>query len=47
MSEELINKMAEEYTKNYVASLKIVAEKAYKDGLRDMYQFMLDRLNVL
>ena len=47
MNEELMNNMAEDYTKNVVSAFKIVAEKAYKDGLKDMYELMLDRLNVL
>ena len=30
-----MNKMVDEYTKNVVSSLKTVAGKAYKDGLKD------------
>ena len=33
--EKLINELVEDYTKNIVYSFKIVAGKAYKDGLRD------------
>ena len=35
MIEKLINELVEDYTKNVVSSFKIVAGKAYKDGLRD------------
>lgn len=42
-----MDKMAEEYTKNVVSSFKIVAEKAYKDGLMDMYKFMTEKLQSL
>ena len=47
MTEELIRQMAEEYTKNVVSSYKVVAAKAYTDGLRDMYKMMLDKLQEL
>lgn len=35
MIEKLIHELVEDYTKNVVSSFKIVAGKAYKDGLRD------------
>ena len=35
MIEKLINELVEDYTKNVVSSFKIVAGKAYEDGLRD------------
>lgn len=33
MTEKMINELVEEYTKNVVSSFKIVAGKAFKDGL--------------
>lgn len=34
MIEKLIDELVEDYTKNVVSSFKIVAGKAYADGLR-------------
>lgn len=47
MTEQEMKQMAEEYTKNYISSLKIVAEKAFVDGMKAMYKEMTDKLSEL
>lgn len=44
MNEELKNQLAEEYTRNVVSSFKIVAGKAYRDGLEKMYELMKENI---
>lgn len=48
MTEKMMSQLAEEYTKNVVSSFKIVAGKAYEDGLKDglkLTRQMLDMEN--
>lgn len=48
MTEKMMSQLAEEYTKNVVSSFKIVATKAYTDGLKDglkLSRQMLDMEN--
>lgn len=43
MTEKMMSQLAEEYTKNVVSSFKIVAAKAYTDGLKDAIKFYKDK----
>lgn len=48
MTEKMMSQLAEEYTKNVVSCFKIVAAKAYTDGLKDglkLSRQMLDMEN--
>ena len=46
MNEELMNQLAEDYVKNVVSAFKIVAAKAYKDGLQDAMKIVRQRLEM-
>ena len=46
MTEELMNQLAEDYIKNVVSAFKIVAAKAYKDGLQDAMKIARQRLDM-
>ena len=39
MKEEIINQLAEEYVKQHLVAFKKIAERAYKDGLRDAEKY--------
>ena len=48
MTQKIINELVEDYTKNVVSSFKIVAAKAYTDGLKDglkLFRQMLELEN--
>ena len=42
-----MKQLAEDYTKNVISSFKIVAEKAFVDGMKAMYKQMTDKLSEL
>ena len=47
MTEEQIKTMAEDYTKNYISRFKVVAEKAYIDGMLDAMKYIREKLSEL